>query len=268
LITDHLGSVRLVVNTGDGSVAQRLDYDAYGRVLTDTNPGLQPFGFAGGLYDRHTGLVRFGARDYDLETGRWTAKDPIGFAGADTNLYGYVFHDPINLIDPNGQIVPLLLAAWAVAEVALTIYDIYDTIKTLADPCETTANKLVSAGGLLAGAVLPGGGYGAGAKRGLRWADEAIDARRLGPAGKPNWPAGPEGMDDFLGLPGDRIPDGPNTTGRGKVVWRPNQETTITFEQHPYHPNAPDWHSGPHWHLDTPGQPHQRYLPGQPIPGY
>jgi RHS repeat-associated protein len=46
----------------------------------DSNPGFQPFGFADGLYDRDTDLVRFGARDYDLETSRWTAKDPIGFS--------------------------------------------------------------------------------------------------------------------------------------------------------------------------------------------
>ena len=43
--------------------------------LNDTNPGFQPFGFAGGLYDPDTGLVRFGARDYDAETGRWTSKE-------------------------------------------------------------------------------------------------------------------------------------------------------------------------------------------------
>ena len=63
---------------------------------------VQPFAFAGGLYDRHTGLVRFGARDYDPETGRWTAKDPIGFGGGDANLYGYVVGDPVNLVDPSG----------------------------------------------------------------------------------------------------------------------------------------------------------------------
>jgi RHS repeat-associated protein len=71
-------------------------------VLLDTNPGFQPFGFAGGLYDRDTGLVRFGARDYDPETGRWTAKDPILFEGGDANLYGYVQNDPVNWRDPPG----------------------------------------------------------------------------------------------------------------------------------------------------------------------
>jgi hypothetical protein len=30
--------------------------------------------------------VRFGARDYDAVTGRWTAKDPIGFGGGTTNF--------------------------------------------------------------------------------------------------------------------------------------------------------------------------------------
>jgi RHS repeat-associated protein len=102
LLSDHLGSPRLVVNTADGSITQRMDYDEFGNVLVDTNPGFQPFGFAGGLYDRDTGLVRFGARDYDPATARWVAKDPIRFHGGDTNLYGYVVNDPINAVDPPG----------------------------------------------------------------------------------------------------------------------------------------------------------------------
>jgi RHS repeat-associated protein len=105
LITDHLGSVRLVVDVATGTVAQRLDYDEWGRVLVDTNPGFQPFGFAGGLYDSATGLVRFGVRDYDAEVGRWTAKDPIRFAGGDENIYAYVGGDPVNLVDPGGMFI-------------------------------------------------------------------------------------------------------------------------------------------------------------------
>jgi len=102
ILSDHLGSPRLVVNTSDGTIAQRLDYDEFGNVLVDTNPGFQPFGFAGGLYDQHTGLVRFGARDYDALTGRWTARDPVQFYGGDVNLYGYIFGDPLNLTDMVG----------------------------------------------------------------------------------------------------------------------------------------------------------------------
>jgi hypothetical protein len=46
--------------------------------------------------------VRFGYRDYDPDIGRWTAKDPIGFAAGDTDLYGYCLNDPINWTDPFG----------------------------------------------------------------------------------------------------------------------------------------------------------------------
>jgi RHS repeat-associated protein len=102
IVSDHVGSPRLVVNVATGEVAQRMDFDAFGRVLLDTNPGFQPFGFAGGLYDRDTGLTRFGRRDYDAETGRWTARDPIGFRGGDTNLYAYAFSDPVNRADVGG----------------------------------------------------------------------------------------------------------------------------------------------------------------------
>lgn len=102
IIKDHLGSPRLVVNIADNTVMQEMRYDVWGRVTQDTNPGFQPFGYAGGLYDRDTGLVRFGARDYDPQVGRWTAKDPIGFRGGDTGLYTYVRNNPVNRIDPSG----------------------------------------------------------------------------------------------------------------------------------------------------------------------
>ncbi|MBI2395151.1 MAG: hypothetical protein HYV09_36610 [Deltaproteobacteria bacterium] len=108
VLTDHLGSVRLVVKASDGTVMQRMEYDEFGIVNSATEfvaSGWDPvpFGFAGGLYDRDTGLVRFGARDYHPETGRWTAKDPIRFAGGDTNLYGYCKADPVNLVDITGR---------------------------------------------------------------------------------------------------------------------------------------------------------------------
>ena len=71
---DQVGSLRLVAD-GSGNVVKRISYDSFGNILEDTNPSLTiPFGFAGGLHDRDTGLVRFGYRDYDPEVGRWTAK--------------------------------------------------------------------------------------------------------------------------------------------------------------------------------------------------
>lgn len=104
LITDRIGSVRMVVNVETGVIAQQIDYDSFGRVLMDTAPGFQPFGFAGGLYDPDTELVRFGVRDYHPETGRWTSRDPVGFSAGQTNLYEYVGSDPISWIDPTGTI--------------------------------------------------------------------------------------------------------------------------------------------------------------------
>ena len=74
-----------------------------GLLCSDSNPGFTvPLGYGGGLPDRHTGLIRFGFRDYDPDVGRWTAKDPIGYAGGDNDLYGYCLDDPINGVDPRG----------------------------------------------------------------------------------------------------------------------------------------------------------------------
>jgi RHS repeat-associated protein len=102
ILSNHLGSPKLVVDITDGTIVQEMDYDAFGNITFDSNPGFQPFGFAGGIYDLDTQLTRFGARDYDAQTGRWTAKDPILFNGGDTNLFGYVLNNPVNFVDLNG----------------------------------------------------------------------------------------------------------------------------------------------------------------------
>ena len=60
VITDHLGSVRVVIDTATGEVKQQLSYDVWGNVTEDTNPNFQPFVFAGGLYDPDMGLPTIG----------------------------------------------------------------------------------------------------------------------------------------------------------------------------------------------------------------
>ncbi|MDP3231933.1 MAG: RHS repeat-associated core domain-containing protein [Myxococcales bacterium] len=111
-VHDVLGSVPLVINVATGQVAQRMDYDSWGVVTSDSSPGLQPFGFAGGLFDLDTRLTRFGARDYDGGTGRWVSPEPLlknpawvvsqAASGTHVSAYAYALNNPIAYIDPTG----------------------------------------------------------------------------------------------------------------------------------------------------------------------
>lgn len=109
IVSDHLGSPRAVVDVNAGTVIETINFDEFGNE-TDTLAGTLPtgyvripFGFAGGLYDPDTQLVRFGARDYDPSVGRWTSKDPIRFRGKQLNFYVYVGNDPVDGTDPSGR---------------------------------------------------------------------------------------------------------------------------------------------------------------------
>jgi len=99
---DQVGTLK-VLATDLGETIKAIDYDSFGNVLVEEWPWLfVPLGFAGGLRDRHTGLVRFGCRDYDTEVGRFTAQDPLGDTGGDHDPYEYCVDDPVNAVDPLG----------------------------------------------------------------------------------------------------------------------------------------------------------------------
>ncbi len=153
-IKDHLGSIVMAIDQADGSVFQEIEYDEFGNVLSETKPWLHPFRFAGGIYEGRTKLTKFGVREYDAETGQWTSKDPILFAGGDTKLYGYVGSDPVNYIDPEGKSPTVLAGAVAGLFVGLAT--------SQCDPLSTGFIKdgLIGAigGGLIGVGVGIGGG--------------------------------------------------------------------------------------------------------------
>jgi RHS repeat-associated protein len=177
LVTDERGSVRLVVDTATGTVAQRLAYDAWGRTVSDTNPGFQPFGYAGGLTDPTTGVIRYGARDYDPATTQWLSRDQIGFTGG-TNHYSYADGDPVNTIDPSGHNA---LGCFA------DILGVLGMVPGLGTPFDIASALLYAANGdwgmaglALAGVLIPFAaselkGFARYGEEGLRFADEAAE---------------------------------------------------------------------------------------------
>ena len=105
--SDHQGSITHLTDSS-GLVANSYQYDSYGRTLTLSETILQPFTYTGRELDQESGLYYYRARYYDANTGRFLSEDPIGFVGGDANLYRYVFNNPANLTDPDGQ-NPLLI---------------------------------------------------------------------------------------------------------------------------------------------------------------
>ncbi len=90
------------VTDASGAVVNNYIYDAFGNRISVTETVSNPYGFTAREYDPESGLYFYRARYYDPKAGRFISSDPIGFAGGDSNLYAYVFNDPVNLIDPSG----------------------------------------------------------------------------------------------------------------------------------------------------------------------
>jgi RHS repeat-associated protein len=98
--TDQVGAPRVVTDAA-GAVVKTYTRSAFGVRGAETGTFELVIGFAGGIEDPVTGLVRFGLRDYEPLTGRFTAKDPILHEGG-MNLFVFAGNDPVSKRDPSG----------------------------------------------------------------------------------------------------------------------------------------------------------------------
>ena len=104
-LKDQLGSIRGTLD-GSGNFLSWIDYDSFGQVL-DGSPGSDRLGFAGRFLDSEVGLYQNRRRFYSPALGRFLQEDPTKFGGRDSNLYRYVYNQPINLTDPSGEAAAL-----------------------------------------------------------------------------------------------------------------------------------------------------------------
>lgn len=120
MLRTSTGTVSLYVYSGTGSPVGLLtdfkaqafayQYDPYGVPVVTQNSGgtglpQNPFLFQGGIQDRATGWVKYGARWYNPTTGRWTQQDTLDnpLDPNNANRYSFAGDDPINNIDPTGR---------------------------------------------------------------------------------------------------------------------------------------------------------------------
>ncbi len=100
MLTDGLGSV-IGLSDSLGGVGTEYTYDPFGKASQSGSASDNPWQYTARENDG-TGLQHNRARYYSSSMGRFASQDPIGFAGGDTNLYGYGGGDPINYTDPTG----------------------------------------------------------------------------------------------------------------------------------------------------------------------
>jgi len=130
-LKDHLGSVVDVVDNS-GDLVQHYSYSSFGVIqkVSDKN-GLDisgdlnlehHFSYTGREFDSESGLYHYRARAYDAKSGRFVQVDPHPGATLNPltkiNKYIYTLNNPVNRIDPRGEISFKTIAAIGIAVAA------------------------------------------------------------------------------------------------------------------------------------------------------
>ena len=105
-VTDHLGSVRAVVN-GEGEVLEHNDYYPFGSrwddgLLSDNRyryNGKEAQAFLNNPY------LDYGARQYDSDGAVWLGTDQLSELYYHIGSYAYCANNPINAIDADGRLI-------------------------------------------------------------------------------------------------------------------------------------------------------------------
>ena len=108
-ITDHLGSVRVVVGA-DGTVIKHNEFLPYGELFNNNDPYLTNNDY---LYGGKELQKKFGINLYDSQarfqanTGMFLSLDPLAEKFYGISPYSYCAGNPVNLVDPSGKKVYL-----------------------------------------------------------------------------------------------------------------------------------------------------------------
>ena len=108
---DGQGSARLITDES-GQIIETLDFDAFGNEEAG-NPQESRHRYTGEAFDQITGLYHLRAREYDPKTGRFISMDE--HPGSQSipltlNKYLYGNADPVNHVDPSGNIFTIAIA--------------------------------------------------------------------------------------------------------------------------------------------------------------
>jgi RHS repeat-associated protein len=99
---DHLNTIRDIIKS-NGEVAAHLEYNAFGKLISETKNDPLSFAYTGKLFDKFSDLQWNINRWYDSNVGKRVSEDPIGFEGKDVNLFRYVFNSHLSLVDQLGR---------------------------------------------------------------------------------------------------------------------------------------------------------------------
>jgi RHS repeat-associated protein len=100
LLVDVLGST-VAIADASGTVQTSYTYEPFGEVSVSGASNTNAVQFTARENDS-AGLYFYRARYRNAREGRFISEDPIGFAGGDVNLYGYVWNNPARHLDPFG----------------------------------------------------------------------------------------------------------------------------------------------------------------------
>ncbi len=97
---DGNGNVTTLVNAATGAIASTYEYDPFGNTLKASGDyaNTNPFRFSTKYTDQESGLLYYGYRFYNPQTGKWLSKDPLQEGGG-TNLYAFNTNDSVNAFD-------------------------------------------------------------------------------------------------------------------------------------------------------------------------
>ena len=188
-VTDHLGSVRAVVNAQSGEVTETSDYfpfgmrmDIWGAVEDESNR----YRFNGkedqeGEFGVPT--LDYGARHYSASSARWLSMDPLAEKYYSISPYAFCNNNPVIYVDPDGKAVETL---WDIASIGMGVRSFVKNIKSgnvrgaVGDAVGVVVDAVAAAVPFVPGGV---GAVRAGAKA-VNAAGGAIDAVKAVDAAK------------------------------------------------------------------------------------